>query len=139
MKTIAAVALLMLITGCSGPKPTSAEQAELQSFSGSGRDRLCIAKQGGVQRAGLIVYGAGDSNCSASGTLVKAGSNWQLVPQGEGACRIGLAMSGSELAVTAVPAACTYYCAPGATLAGKRFARDAKASKVTDLAGDPLC
>ena len=34
---------------------------------GEGRDRLCIAGEAGNYRAGLIAYGQGDVNCSASG------------------------------------------------------------------------
>lgn len=139
MKMPLAAALLLTLAACSGPAPEAPQTAETQSFGGAGRDRLCIAKQGNAQRAGLIVYGAGDANCSASGTLTKAGAEWQLTPHGEGACRIGLATTGAVATVTSVPETCAYYCAPGAALAGKRFIKDAKTSKVTDLGGHPLC
>ena len=73
--------LLILIAGCSA-KPDDAGPPS-GSFSGAGRDRLCIANREGGVRAGIITYGAGDSNCSVTGTLARAGAGWQLTPQGD--------------------------------------------------------
>ena len=129
--------LLILLAGCSA-KPDDAGPPG-GSFSGGGRDRLCIAHREGGVRAGIITYGAGDSNCSVAGTLARAGAGWQLTPQGERACRIGLSVAGDAVGVTSVPGACSYYCAPGATLAGKRFKRDATAAIVSDFGGEAIC
>ena len=109
------------------------------TFAGDGRDRLCIAGKAGAYRAGLISYGPGDNNCSASGRLEKAGEEWALVPAGEGDCRISLAMNGNVIRIGQIPAACRYYCGPGAFMAGKRFNRADMGAKAVDLAGEPLC
>ena len=129
--------LLILIAGCSA-KPDDAGPPS-GSFSGGGRDRLCIANREGGVRAGIIAYGDGDSNCSVTGTLARAGEGWQLTPQGEGACKIGLSIDGDAVGVTSVPASCGYYCAPGASLTGKTFKRDATAGIVSDFGGEPIC
>ena len=47
-------------------------------------------RDGGAQRAGFIVYGEGDANCSASGRIEQAGAGWALVPTGDAECRIPL-------------------------------------------------
>ena len=109
------------------------------TFAGDGRDRLCIAGEAGALRAGLIAYGQGDVNCSASGSLQQAGEEWVLVPKGEGGCRISIEIEGNSVRIGQPPAACTYYCGPGATMAGKSFSRSDMGSKAVDLAGDPLC
>ncbi|HXG81529.1 MAG TPA: hypothetical protein VNJ05_06990 [Sphingomicrobium sp.] len=109
-------------------------------FSGTGRDRLCIAGEPGNYRAGLIAYApSGDANCSASGRLEPAGAGWALVPRGEGPCRIPISIQGNAIFVGEMPAACSYYCGSGATLAGKSFNQADMGAKAVDLAGDPLC
>ena len=132
--------LNLAVASCSGP---SADAGPVSgSYSGGGRDRLCIAGiagKGAARRAGVIAYGAGDANCSAAGVLVKDGGGFALVPLGEGACRIGLSANGDTASVTNMPAACKYVCGPGAGLAGKVFRRDAVVKPVTDFGGDPLC
>ena len=132
-----ALPLLILLAGCSA-KPDDAGPPS-GSFSGGGRDRLCIAHSEGGVRAGIIPYGAGDSNCSVAGTLARAGTGWQLTPHGEGACKIALSIDGAAVGVTSVPASCAYYCAPGATLSGKKFKRDATAAIVSDFGGEAIC
>ncbi len=115
---------VMLLAGCSGEAII-----EDGSFAGQGRDRLCIAGE----RAGVIVYGAGDSNCSASGRL----EGLVLVPRGEGECRIGLIEEGGGYGINAVSAGCDYYCGAGSSFKKQRFARST--GPVVDLEGDPLC
>lgn len=129
--------LILAATGCS-TEPAD-RGAPSGSFSGAGRDRLCIAGEGESRRAGIIAYGTGETNCAAAGALTGAREEYTLVPQGEGACRIGLSITGDTVKVTSVPGACAYYCAPGAVLAGKEYRRDTAAKPVTDFAGDPLC
>ena len=89
--------------------------------------------------AGLIAYGQGNMNCSAAGSLQRAGQGWVLVPKGEGDCRIPLEIAGNTVRIGQPPAACSYYCGPGATMAGKTFNRADMGAKAVDLAGDPLC
>ena len=109
------------------------------TFAGEGRDRLCIAGDPGAYRAGLIAYGEGNANCSAAGRLEQSGATWVLVPQGEGDCRIPLEVDGNIARIGPPPAACSYYCGPGASLAGKAYNRADMGAKATDFAGDPLC
>jgi len=109
------------------------------TFAGEGRDRLCIAGEPGAYRAGLIVYGQDDANCSAAGRLEQVGGRWVLVPRGEGDCRIPIQIDGNTLRVGQAPAACSYYCGPGASLSGKTFNRGDMGAKAVDFAGDPLC
>jgi hypothetical protein len=130
-------ALTLLLAACS-EQPAEPDLAG-GAFAGVGRDRLCIAGEKGALRAGLIAYGTGDVNCSASGSLEPAGQGWVLVPKGEGDCRIPLEIKGDSVNVGQPPVACAYYCGPGATMAGEAFARSDSASKAVDLAGDPLC
>jgi hypothetical protein len=129
--------LSLLLAACSqqpaGPGLTPG------TFAGEGRDRLCVAGQAGSLRAGLIAYGQGDVNCSAAGSLQQAGQGWVLVPRGEGECRIPLAVEGNSIRIGQVSAACSYYCGPGASMAGKTFNRADMGAKAVDLAGDPLC
>ena len=131
-----AVLAVIVLAACSGePEP----KGRSGSFSGAGRDRLCIADEAQDQRAGLVIYGAGDGNCSASGRLERGAAGWILVPRGEGNCRISLLTTGDGYSVGKVTAACDYYCGPGASFEGQRFEREATIGIVTDLAGDPLC
>lgn len=129
--------LAMVLAACSQQpaEPTLATG----TFAGEGRDRLCIAGEPGNYRGGLIAFGEGDVNCSASGRIEVRGGGLALLPRGEGDCRIPLIGGGNSIRVGEVPAACSYYCGPGATLAGKNYNRMDGRSQATDLAGDPLC
>ena len=109
------------------------------TYAGQGRDQLCIAGDAGGYRAGLIAYGQGDVNCSAAGKLETAGSDWILIPKGEGPCRIPIEIQGNVVRVGQPPAACAYYCGPGATMAGRHYNRSDLGAKAVDLGGDPLC
>ena len=128
----------ILLAACSQgqePAPTIATG----TFAGDGRDRLCIAGEPGSYRGGLIVYAAGAVNCSASGKVESTNGTLALVPRGEGACRIPLTIEGSTVRIGDVPAACSYYCGPGAAMAGKSFNRSEAGGAAVDVAGDPLC
>ena len=126
-----------LLGGCrqqeAADQPAGAEAA-LVSFAGVGRDRLCLARDG--SRAGFVTYGAGDNNCSVRGAL---GQGNFIVPDGDDKCRIALRHDATSVTLGPVSADCAYYCAPGATFAGKSFRADPEAPLPTDLAGDPLC
>jgi hypothetical protein len=135
MRPILCLALLLAACSQQPPEPS----LTIGTFSGVGRDRLCIAGEPGNYRGGLIAFGSGDANCSASGRIERQDSQFALVPRGEGACRIPLTIEGNVVRVGQVPEACSYYCGPGASLAGKSYNRSDMGSNATDLAGDPLC
>ena len=129
--------LALLLTACSQQPPEPSLTTGI--FAGEGRDRLCIAGEPGNYRAGLIAFGNGDVNCSASGRIEVQGGQIALVPRGEGACRIPLTVEGNMVRIGQVPAACSYYCGPGATMTGKSYNRADMGAKAIDLGGDPLC
>src|SRR5512139_1608445 len=129
--------MLLILGACS--QRTADQALTTGTFAGEGRDRLCIAGEPGSYRGGLVVYGEGDINCSASGSIDTQGGKMALVPRGETSCSIPVAIEGNTVRVGEVPASCSYYCGPGASLAGKSFSRSDTASKAVDLAGDPLC
>ena len=132
-----ALVLALLLAACS--RQPAAPSLTTGTFVGDGRDRLCIGGEPGSYRAGLIAYGDGDVNCSAAGRLERTNAGWALVPKGEGDCRIPLAIDGNMVRIGQVPAACSYYCGPGATLAGKSYNRSDMGAQAVDLAGEPLC
>jgi hypothetical protein len=131
------LAFALLLAACS--KQPAASGPTGGTFTGEGRDRLCIAGEAGAQRAGLIAFGSGDVNCSASGDLQRVGQAWDLVPRGEGDCRIPLGFDANTVRVGQPPAACSYYCGPGASLANKQFELTSGAPTPADFGGDPLC
>ena len=135
MRPILPVALLL--TACS----QQAENAQIPTgtYAGQGRDRLCIAGDAGNYRGGLIAFGKGDINCSASGSVTGEGEQYVLVPRGEGECRIPFEIKGNVVRIGQPPAACAYYCGPGAEMAGRSFKKAGIEAQTTDLAGDPLC
>jgi hypothetical protein len=129
--------LVLLLAACSSPPAEPA--LATGTFAGEGRDRLCVAGAPGNYRGGLIAFGTGDVNCTASGRIESQDGQFVLVPRGEGPCRIALTIEKNVVRIGQVPAACSYYCGPGATMAGKSYSRSDIGSKPTDLAGDPLC
>lgn len=129
--------LAILVAACS--QQPSEPSIVPGTFAGEGRDRLCVAGEGENLRGGLIAFGEGDINCSASGRIEVQGGQFALVPRGEGPCRIPLVVEGNAVRIGEVPAACSYYCGPGATMAGKSFNRSDMGAQTVDLAGDPLC
>lgn len=135
MRTIIPVALLLAACSQQSENPSIPTGV----YAGQGRDRLCIAGESGNYRGGLIAFGAGDTNCSASGRLMAEGGQYVLVPRGEGECRIPLRIEGNVVRIGSLPAACAYYCGPGAQMAGRSFNRADMGAQAVDLAGDPLC
>ena len=129
--------LALLLAACS-QQPTE-PVVPTGTFAGEGRDRLCIAGEPGNYRAGLIAFGEGDVNCSASGRVETNNGRIALVPRGEGSCRLALTVEGNSVRIGEVPAACAYYCGPGATMTGKAFNKAEMGAAAVDLAGDPLC
>lgn len=129
--------LLPLLAACS--QEPSQPSLTTGTFAGDGRDRLCIAGEPGAYRAGLIAYGQGNANCSAAGRLERASESWVLIPRGEGECRIPVDIDGNVVRIGQPPAACSYYCGPGVSLAGKTYNRADMGAKAVDFAGDSLC
>jgi hypothetical protein len=145
-----AAILTLVLTACRGPAAeeqnnvisgeaaSGAETSSIASastYAGAGRDRLCLAEG----RAGLIVYGKGDANCSVSGSAEGSGNRLTIVPAGDSTCRIQATLISDKLTLGEVSQACAYYCGPSASFAGKGFTRTPAPQPVTDLAGDPLC
>ena len=135
MRPILPLALLLAACSQQPAEPT----LTAGTYAGEGHDRLCIAGEPGNYRGGLIAFGAGDVNCSASGRIESQGNALALVPRGEGPCRIPLTIEDSTVRIGQVPTACSYYCGPGASMAGKTYNRVDMGAKAVDLAGDPLC
>jgi len=131
------LSLALVLAACS-QQPTE-PSLTIGTFAGNDRDRLCIAGDPGNYRGGLIAFGEGDVNCSASGRIEAQDGRLALVPRGEGDCRIPLTIEGNIVRVGEVPAACSYYCGPGASMAGKSYNRADMGATAVDLAGDPLC
>ena len=128
------LALVLLLTACSQQAPQ--EPAQQVTYAGEGRDRLCMKGD----RAGFIAYGQGDSNCSVQGKVKRSGEHLlTLVPIGDEDCRISVEEQGGTLRLGKAGAACSYYCGPDASFAGKSFIKDGSASPAVDFAGDPLC
>ena len=135
---------MLLLAACSKTQPTPPDATQL--FAGEGRNALCLSGPAEQQRGGFIVYGGGDSNCSAQGRIERAGAGFALIPSGEGACRIAFTITADRLLLGPVEPSCAYYCGPGAGFGGARFGRvtssDATAAAnnpMTDFAGEPLC
>jgi hypothetical protein len=135
----------LLLTACS--QQPAEQSITTGAFAGNDkRDRICIAGRPGNYRGGVIVFGKGDTNCSASGSIEVKQGDVALIPRGEGDCRIPLTIDGEAIRIGQVPAACSYYCGPGAQLGGKAFplanqaqTRDGSPATIVDFGGDPLC
>ena len=135
--------LALLLAACSGQseqKPAQ-RQAGTGTFAGEGRDRYCIKRSGDDWRVGIVTYGPGNMNCTLKGKVVEALNHDSLVEAtGDKACRFQVTAEGDSLRLPQkLPAACDYYCGPGASLSGKTFKLDPSASPTVDFAGDPLC
>ena len=95
---LAFLPLLLLISACGqaeeepqAPNTTGNAAAplgaELQTFAGTGKDRLCIG--GTAAAAAVITYAAdGLNNCSASGRVEEQGGKLFFVPQEDSSCRV---------------------------------------------------
>ena len=135
---ILAAALSITACGKEGEE-AAAPMLPAGTYPGGGRNALCVAGESGAQRAGFVVYGKDDANCSVSGRIEAAGGAWTLIPAGDLDCRIPLSASAGRISIGSVPQACAYYCGPGAMFDGKAFGPPAQGRPVTDFAGDPLC
>jgi len=134
-----AVLAALFLAACS--REETSPKLQSGSFAGAGRDRFCIANDAQGQRAGLIIYGTGDSNCSVHGRLASSekGVGATLVPHGDRDCRLALMSAGDRYTIASVSAACEYYCGPGARFSSQRFEREVTTDGVTDFTGEALC
>ena len=132
------LALALTATACAKEEPAPPSLAS-GTFTGAGSDALCVAGEVGEQRAGFVVYGADNANCSASGRIEAAGAGWTLIPVGDTACKIPFSFEADQIIFGPAAPSCAYYCGPGASFGGKSFRRSANAKPATDLGGDPLC
>ena len=133
---------LAVLASCSPPK----EEAPLLKpgvYFGGGRDAACVIGDAAPQRFAFIAFAEqGDTNCAAEGRIERDGQAWAFVPKGEGPCRIPVTASGDVLAFGKAPAACAYYCGPGAAVKGQRFQWKDSSAMLLDqnpLAHDGVC
>ena len=126
--------LVLLLAACS-PETSQEPPTKERLYAGEGRDRLCIKGS----RAGFIAFGAGDANCTSRGRLERSGTDAMLLPDGDEDCRVPLQLTDERVTLAAAPAACSYYCGPGASFQGRAFTRSNSASPAIDFGGDPLC
>lgn len=155
--------LLLCLAGCApgGGNASRAEQAAgadsptrapvqtrtltgLYEAPGARPSQLCIVEQGARARFGLVTWQSERSGCSGAGSAVRNGATLRLNMDGESACAIEARIADGRVTFPAsAPRGCSYYCAPGAPLAGLAFTKtggtSADALRARDLVGDPLC
>ncbi len=132
------LAFALTLAACA-EEPPDASALMVGTYQSGDRDALCIAGSAGAQRAGFIVYGPDNANCSVSGRIVQGEAGWNLIPAGDAGCRVSLNANAGRITLGAEAPGCAYYCGPGAAYGGKSFARSQGGVRVADLAGDPLC
>jgi hypothetical protein len=127
-----ALAFVLLLTACS--QEPAAPKSEPVVYA-NGRDRLCVHGA----RAGFIVYGRDNANCSARGRIERSQAAASFIPAGDMECKIPLNFKDDQVAFGAISPPCDFYCGPGAAVDGKRLPKSVSASPAVDFAGDPLC
>jgi hypothetical protein len=128
----------ILLAACS----RGAEPGEelVGNYRGSDRDGLCIAREGEGLKAGLIVFGAGNMNCSLNGRAEMRGNSLIVTPRGDSECSVEIQFTKGVARLGLRTPSCTYYCGPGADYSGRVLHKmPIGPTKVTDFAGDPLC
>lgn len=135
MRSLPLLALLGL-AACDQPEAPATAEIATEIWQAGTRDRLCLKGN----RAGFIVYGQGDSNCSARGRAIRSDTQASMVPDGDKSCTFVVAMAGDTATLRAGSGAgCAYYCGPGAAIGDLKLTRAPATTAATDLAGDPLC
>ena len=130
------LAAALAIAACDRAPPPPEAPVEAEVWQANARDRLCLKGN----RAGFIVYGLGNANCSARGRAVRSDDQASLVPDGESRCVFVVELDGGS--ATLRPGSgggCGYYCAPGAAIGATAWTRAPAGASATDLAGEPLC
>lgn len=139
------ISLTFLLSACGRDDPAANQKSAGASngevtytiFAGAGRDRLCIAEQGG--KASFVTYAEGsDANCMVRGSWSPGGPQ-AIKPDGDPSCSIIFNKDQQGIQLMAGGPGCAYYCGPGASFVGKTFTRMANPAPVSDIAGDPLC
>jgi hypothetical protein len=126
------LAFVLLLNACS--QEPAAPKSEPVVYA-NGRDRLCVDGA----KAGFIVYGSADSNCSARGRIERSQAAASFIPAGDLDCKIALNFKDDQVTFSPATPSCAFYCGPGAGFDGKRLPKAASASPAVDFAGDPLC
>lgn len=131
------------------PQPAPAVQTATltglyESMVAMRRSQLCMIERPGRITFGLVTGGGGTASCSGSGRAARQGDRLLLTMEGESSCVIDARIIGGRVTLPGLlPAGCSYYCAPGAPLAGASFDKtggaDADALRAQDLTGGPLC
>jgi hypothetical protein len=135
--------ILVLLAACREEAPLTDAGSKLEVWNANARDRLCIKGK----RAGFIIYGKGDANCSARGTIQRDGNAIMLSPDGDPSCVFSAHITPGPPGKRQMPfgmeadrqRACAYYCGPGARAQATFTPSTLPAGKATDFAGDPLC
>jgi hypothetical protein len=122
----------LMLASCS--QQPAADVLKPGVYFGGGRDALCVMGESAPQRFAFVAFAEkGDTNCAAEGRIERTATGWQLIPIGEGGCRLPLISEGDTIRLGKVPSDCAYYCGPNARIAGLRFAwRDTSAMLLAD-------
>ena len=145
--------LVLLLAGCGGEggETPAREPVQTETLTGLYRtgdsdrpSQLCIVARGGEERFGLATWFEGRPRCSGAGAAERRGDVLRLVMAGEEACVIEASLNRTIVTFPrSVPPGCAYYCAPGASFAGRQFEKvggsEADALRARDLVGDALC
>lgn len=138
---ISALCALVALASCSNdeaaPQRRAADLDPGLFAEADGRSGLCIDNDGD---AAFVLYGEGQANCMAEGTL-EAGEDGGILflPRGDTHCRFPLAQDGDTLTFGEGEGTCAYYCGGDTALAGRRVKRSASMAPLADGAGERLC
>lgn len=147
---------LVLVTGCGadagGNQAVPAPRAKVDTTSLAGLyeggpslqpNQMCMIGDT-ASRAAFGIVARGANSCAGSGIAEREGDVLRLTMSGDQACTIEARVEGGRVILpSSVPEGCSYYCSPGASLAGLDFdkkgsGRD-EALKASDPVGESLC
>lgn len=141
--------LLPFLAACTGSDESVRTDDLTGLYLGEGegkyQDRICmVAAPSGAVRFGIVTLERDRSACSGLGRVEQAGAELRLVMAGEEECIVRARMDGTKIALLAAgPGSCSYYCSPGARLAGKAFEKTGDTAEAAlgaaDLVGNSLC
>lgn len=127
---------LVACGGGSDEPDASPPVAAGQFLADEGRGGMCVGSEGD---AAFILYGEGDANCLAEGTITANDEGATFTPLGDKTCTVGLQIDGDRITFADGGGSCSYYCGGDASLAERTVSRSESAEPLTDIAGDPLC
>jgi hypothetical protein len=139
MRTAIALIALLATSACDRIPDNSKLRG---NYVGAGRDGLCIDAALGREdlHMGVVTYGREDANCTLMGDARTEPGGIMFYVDHDEACHFELQLGSEAINFPQrLPAACSYYCGPGASLSGKRFEKRPGAAVPTDFGGDPLC